>query len=85
VIFYCLHQDELSLEPSTTFLHVASLFTYDITNANEIVQLVPFSIHKIKSTFTEVVNCSHESIDHSDVEFHTLFAEIFTFAEKFQN
>jgi len=52
---------------------------------NELLLLVPISIHKIKSTLTEAVNCSHERIDHSDVEFHTLFAEIFTFAEKCQN
>jgi len=52
---------------------------------NEIVELVPISIHKIKSTLAEVVYCSNEGIDHSDVKFDTLFAEIFTFEEKFQN
>ena len=63
-----LHQDALSFHLSyQPPLYVSIHFLL-----HELVQLVLILLHEIKSTRTQVVDSSNESLNYPDEEFHTL-------------
>ena len=63
-----LHQDALSFHLS----HQPSLYVSIHFSLHELVQLVLILLSKIKSTRTEVVDGSNESLEHADEDLDTL-------------